>query len=114
MGHFDHSAISKHLMMTVSRTNTAAKASRSARKEAEDAPIELGELPEMLGYALKRAQLKIFEDFLYSGRRTLAKLRKLPECVDQIGQYLLVPYRPVVKSVNEVEIRSLRRVNYAF
>jgi DNA-binding MarR family transcriptional regulator len=43
LGHFDHSAIFKHLMMTVSRTGTAAKASRSARKETDDAPIELGE-----------------------------------------------------------------------
>jgi DNA-binding MarR family transcriptional regulator len=52
--------------MTISRTVTdAAKPPRSARKEAEDAPIELGELSGMLGYALKRAQLKIFEDFLH-------------------------------------------------
>jgi DNA-binding MarR family transcriptional regulator len=60
-------------MMTVSRTDTA-KASRLARKQAEDAPIELGDLAEFLGYALKRAQLKIFEDFL----RCMAPLQLTP------------------------------------
>jgi DNA-binding MarR family transcriptional regulator len=63
-GVFDRNAIFKYLLMTISKTNTA-KASRSVRKEADDAPIELGELSEMLGYALKRAQLRIFEDFLH-------------------------------------------------
>jgi len=52
--------------MTVSRAAAdAAKASRNARKEVEAAPIELGELTGFAGYALKRAQLKIFEDFLH-------------------------------------------------
>jgi DNA-binding MarR family transcriptional regulator len=51
--------------MTVSRTATdAAKVQRASRKEGDNAVIELGELSEMLGYPLKRAQLKIFEDFL--------------------------------------------------
>src|SRR5579871_3008882 len=51
--------------MTVSRTATdAAKVQRASRKEGDNAAIELGELSEMLGYPLKRAQLKIFEDFL--------------------------------------------------
>ena len=96
MGHFDHSAISKHLMMTVSRTNTAAKASRSARKEAEDAPIELGELSEMLGYALKRAQLKIFEDFL----RCVAPLQLTPA---QFSVLLLLDRNP---GRNQTEIAN--------
>src|SRR6202051_3922917 len=47
----------------------AAKASRPARKEpaeaaTESTALQLGELSEHLGYALKRAQLRIFEDFL--------------------------------------------------
>jgi DNA-binding MarR family transcriptional regulator len=61
--------------MTVSRAAAEAiKARRPARKLAEDAPIELGELSELLGYALKRAQLKIFEDFL----RCMAPLQLTP------------------------------------
>src|ERR1700686_4883495 len=58
--------------MTVSKTALvdAAKNSRPARKEPAEAPAEgtalqLGELSELLGYALKRAQLKIFENFLH-------------------------------------------------
>jgi DNA-binding MarR family transcriptional regulator len=41
-----------------------------ARKEPVDGPaleaaaLEMGELSELLGYSLKRAQLRIFEDFL--------------------------------------------------
>ena len=45
------------------------KLSRSLRKGAaegaeEEATLQLGELSELLGYVLKRAQLKVFEDFL--------------------------------------------------
>jgi DNA-binding MarR family transcriptional regulator len=48
---------------------TADKAAeKSARKlppaEAAPAALEMGELSELLGYALKRAQLRVFEDFL--------------------------------------------------
>jgi DNA-binding MarR family transcriptional regulator len=60
--------------MTVSRTADAAKSQHSARKEGEGAPIDLGDLSEMLGYPLKRAQLRIFEDFL----RCMAPLQLTP------------------------------------
>ena len=80
--------------MTVSRT--AAKAARPARKEAEDPPIELGELSEMLGYALKRAQLKIFEDFL----RCVAPLQLTPA---QFSVLLLLDRNP---GRNQTEIAS--------
>ena len=81
-------------MMTVSRTGTA-KASRSVRKEA-DTPIELGELSEMLGYALKRAQLKIFEDFL----RCVAPLQLTPA---QFSVLLLLDRNP---GRNQTEIAN--------
>ena len=58
--------------MTVSRTapGGGAKVGKVARKEAADGvvdpnPLQIGELSELLGYALKRAQLKVFEDFLH-------------------------------------------------
>ncbi|HVX77060.1 MAG TPA: MarR family transcriptional regulator [Bradyrhizobium sp.] len=63
--------------MTVSKTAAApAKASRTrtprpARKQppiqptAESPALQLGELSDLLGYSLKRAQLKVFEDFLH-------------------------------------------------
>jgi DNA-binding MarR family transcriptional regulator len=47
-----------------------AKTPRSGRKEpaepaAESTALQIGELSELLGYLLKRAQLKVFEDFLH-------------------------------------------------
>ena len=56
--------------MTVSKAATdAVKSSRGNGREAADgtpdnAGLHLGELSELLGYSLKRAQLKVFEDFL--------------------------------------------------
>ncbi|HKU08221.1 MAG TPA: MarR family transcriptional regulator [Bradyrhizobium sp.] len=57
--------------MTVSKTagDDAGRSARSPRKEngegnEETAALQLGELSELLGYSLKRAQLKVFEDFL--------------------------------------------------
>ena len=67
--------------MTVSRTapGGGAKVGKVARKEAVDGvadhnPLQIGELSELLGYALKRAQLKVFEDFL----RCMASLQLTP------------------------------------
>jgi DNA-binding MarR family transcriptional regulator len=57
--------------MTVSKTADAGavKPPRLPRKESGDVPeevaaLQLGELSELLGYSLKRAQLKVFEDFI--------------------------------------------------
>ena len=68
--------------MTVSKPAAvdAAKPSRAGRKEpaegsVDDAALQLGELSELLGYSLKRAQLRVFEDFL----RCVAPL-VMPSC----------------------------------
>ncbi len=83
--------------MTVSRAaSEAAKAQRSVRKDAEDVPIELGELSELLGYTLKRAQLKIFEDFL----RCMAPLQLTPA---QFSVLLLLDRNP---GRNQTEIAN--------
>ncbi|MBI5130707.1 MAG: MarR family transcriptional regulator [Rhodopseudomonas palustris] len=56
--------------MTAPKSAAVAKPPRGGRKEpaAEPAPeagdMMMGELAELLGYALKRAQLRVFEDFL--------------------------------------------------
>ena len=50
--------------MTVSKSAVAEGASRKEAIEAPAGALQLGELSELLGYSLKRAQLKIFEDFL--------------------------------------------------
>src|SRR3978361_492941 len=64
--------------MTVSKA-AAATAAKSPRKEPADPVADndvllIGELSDHLGYALKRAQLKIFEDFL----RCVAPLQLTP------------------------------------
>jgi DNA-binding MarR family transcriptional regulator len=82
--------------MTVSRAAGAAKALRTSRKEAEEPAIELGELSELLGYVLKRAQLKIFEDFL----RCVAPLQLTPA---QFSVLLLLDRNP---GRNQTEIAN--------
>lgn len=88
--------------MTVSKTaGDAAKAPRAARKAAAEAATEagalqMGELSELLGYSLKRAQLKIFEDFL----RCVAPLQLTPA---QFSVLLLLDKNP---GRNQTEIAS--------
>ena len=78
----------------------STKASRSGRRDVADeigeAKIELGELSELLGYSLKRAQLKIFEDFL----RCVAPLQLTPA---QFSVLLLLDRNP---GRNQTEIAS--------
>jgi DNA-binding MarR family transcriptional regulator len=88
--------------MPVSRTAAdPARASRSTRKERADgttegAALQLGELSELLGYSLKRAQLKVFEDFL----RCVAPLQLTPA---QFSVLLLLDRNPCR---NQTEIAS--------
>jgi DNA-binding MarR family transcriptional regulator len=92
----------EHRAMTVSKTAIAdaAKASRPARKEgdglAETTALAMGELSELLGYSLKRAQLKIFEDFL----RCVAPLQLTPA---QFSVLLLLDKNP---GRNQTEIAN--------
>jgi DNA-binding MarR family transcriptional regulator len=85
--------------MTVSKTAMAD--ADKGRKEADDgagegAALQLGELSELLGYSLKRAQLKIFEDFL----RCVAPLQLTPA---QFSVLLLLEKNP---GRNQTEIAN--------
>jgi DNA-binding MarR family transcriptional regulator len=87
--------------MTVSKAADVTRAPRPARKEGvdnatEDTPIQLGELAGLLGYSLKRAQLKIFEDFL----RCVAPLQLTPA---QFSVLLLLDRNP---GRNQTEIAN--------
>ena len=79
-----------------------AKDGTRTRKEAseeavpEDAALQLGELSELLGYLLKRAQLKVFEDFL----RCVAPLQLTPA---QFSVLLLLEKNP---GRNQTEIAA--------
>ena len=88
--------------MTVSKTAAdAVKTPRTARKEPaeaaqESAALKMGELSELLGYSLKRAQLRIFEDFL----RCVAPLQLTPA---QFSVLLLLDKNP---GRNQTEIAN--------
>ena len=90
--------------MTVSKTSALdpAKASRTIRKDEpadpvmEPAALQMGELSELLGYSLKRAQLKVFEDFL----RCVAPLQLTPA---QFSVLLLLDKNP---GRNQTEIAN--------
>src|ERR1700742_1079077 len=88
--------------MTASKTAVdPARAPWSARKDraeavAEAGELQLGELSELLGYSLKRAQLKVFEDFL----RCVATLQLTPA---QFSVLLLLEKNP---GRNQTEIAN--------
>jgi DNA-binding MarR family transcriptional regulator len=88
--------------MTVSKTAAAdgVKLARP-RKEladgaAEGSSLQMGELSDLLGYSLKRAQLKVFEDFL----RCVAPLQLTPA---QFSVLLLLDKNP---GRNQTEIAN--------
>src|SRR5512144_3022102 len=89
--------------MTVSKTAAvdAGKTSRPGRREpveaaAQATALQMGELSELLGYSLKRAQLKVFEDFL----RCVAPLQLTPA---QFSVLLLLDRNP---GRNQTEIAN--------
>lgn len=87
--------------MTASKTTAIARAPRAPRKEPVDpagngTALAMGELSELLGYALKRAQLRVFEDFLHC----VAPLQLTPA---QFSVLLLLDNNP---GRNQTEIAS--------
>ena len=94
--------------MAISRTASASAAKprkRPARPSPRPLPIpapppaeavQIGDLSEFLGYSLKRAQLRIFEDFI----RCVAPLQLTPA---QFSVLMLVETNPVR---NQTEIAS--------
>ena len=73
-----------------------ARARKEPVEESETAALQLGELSELLGYAMKRAQLKVFEDFL----RCVAPLQLTPA---QFSVLLLLEKNP---GRNQTEIAN--------
>jgi DNA-binding MarR family transcriptional regulator len=85
--------------MTASKTATVnGMVPRKALIEgaSEGTALEMGELSELLGYSLKRAQLRIFDDFL----RCVAPLRLTPA---QFSVLLLLEKNP---GRNQTEIAN--------
>src|ERR1700724_1490548 len=87
--------------MTVSKTAAVDLAKAARRKDpaegaAESPALQMGELSGLLGYSLKRAQLRIFEDFL----RCVAPLQLTPA---QFSVLLLLEKNP---GRNQTEIAN--------
>src|SRR6202163_4117243 len=87
-----------------------AKAPRAGRKEpteaaAENTALQMGELSELLGYSLKRAQLKIFEDFL----RCVAPLQLTPA---QFSVLLLLDRNPGRNQTENANTLGILRPNF--
>jgi DNA-binding MarR family transcriptional regulator len=84
--------------MSVSKTPALdlVKAARVPAGNVEPETLKLGELSELLGYSLKRAQLKIFEDFIHC----VAPLQLTPA---QFSVMLLIERNP---GRNQTEIAN--------
>jgi DNA-binding MarR family transcriptional regulator len=85
--------------MTVSKTamaDTVKPRKEPAGPAAEDTALQMGELSELLGYSLNRAQLRIFEDFV----RCVAPLQLTPA---QFSVLLLLDHNP---GRNQTEIAA--------
>ena len=90
--------VSKAAEKSADVTARGAEAARARKDVAEEVAeaLQLGELSEQLGYVLKRAQLKVFENFL----RCVASLQLTPA---QFSVLLLVEKNP---GRNQTEIAS--------
>ena len=88
----------EHHAMTVSKTPALdlTKTVRNPGDAGEGDAIKLGELSELLGYSLKRAQLKVFDDFI----RCVAPLQLTPA---QFSVLLLLERNP---GRNQTEIAN--------
>jgi DNA-binding MarR family transcriptional regulator len=83
--------------MSVSKIAVASKSRKEPDEgSAESVAVQIGELSEMLGYSMKRAQLRIFEDFM----RCVAPLQLTPA---QLSVLLLVDRNP---GRNQTEIAN--------
>ena len=96
--------------MTVSKAAaTSAKRSRITGKHpgeiAETTAMQMGELSELLGYLLKRAQLKIFEHFL----RCVAPLQLTPA---QFSVLLLLDKNPGRNQTEVANTLGILRPNF--
>src|SRR5205085_2642008 len=97
--------------MTVSKAATdAVKPSRPNGKEPVDGPgenaaLQMGELSDLLGYSLKRAQLKVFEDFL----RCMAPLQLTPA---QFSVLLLLDKNPGRNQTEIAHTLGILRPNF--
>jgi DNA-binding MarR family transcriptional regulator len=84
------------------RSRTATRA--LPESEAEN-PIDLGGLPDAVGYMIRRAQLAIFDDFI----RSLASVDLRPS---QFSALLVIERNPGLKQTQVSEVLGIKRTNF--
>jgi|SRR5581483_6564687 len=84
-----------------------AKGTRRARQSSSSSPtsIDLGHLPELVGYALRQAQLAIFRDFV----RAFARFDIRPV---QYGILAVIERNPGLKQQHVCQAIGIRRANF--
>lgn len=91
------------------RRGSAAAASRGATKtgpaKTEDRPVDLGHLPERIGYLVRRAQLVIYQDFA----QTYAESGIRPA---QYAALTVIERNPGLKQKDVSEALNIKRANF--
>ncbi len=88
-----------------SRVKPARMQPKAAAEASEDLPPNLGELADLLGYSLKRAQLRVFEDFL----RVMTPLQLTPA---QFSVLLLIEKNPGRNQTEVASTLGIQRPNF--
>ena len=88
---------------TSGASSASADAAGSAR--AASATIDLGHLPDLIGYMLRRAQLAVFQDFA----RTYAKFGIRPA---QYAVLTIIERNPGLKQKDVSEALGIKRANF--
>jgi DNA-binding MarR family transcriptional regulator len=89
-----------------SRPKPAAARAVRPTAAAPAAPLDLGPLPGLIGYALRRAQLTVFQDFL----QTMASLDIRPA---QFSVLLLIDTNPGISQTALSEALAIKTANLA-
>jgi DNA-binding MarR family transcriptional regulator len=77
----------------------------SAAPMADEAGVDLGELPDAIGYVLRRVQLAIFDDFI----RSLASVDLRPS---QFSALVVIDRNPGLKQTQVSEALGIKRANF--
>jgi|SRR5215475_5133261 len=85
--------------------SAAQQQHRNAVNSGRPRPIDLGELPWLVGYALRRAQLVVFQDFF----RTFADVRIRPA---QFSVLTILERNPGLKQTEVAAVLGIKRTNF--
>jgi DNA-binding MarR family transcriptional regulator len=78
---------------------------RETSSDSSEAPIDMGKLPDLVGYALRRAQVAVFADF--HAQFDAENIRP-----GQLGVLLVIQRNPGLRQTQVSEALGLRRTNF--